>query len=84
MNSDEKLQHDITAYTNSLDNDMECPDCEGIGTFEESNCCDAKIIHSDICSACGEHCDRQECERCNGTGIIEKIDYGKEYEPDED
>ena len=25
--------------------------------METSNCCDARIIHTDICSECGEHAD---------------------------
>ena len=25
-----------------------------------SNCCDAQIIYSDICSECKEHCDRRD------------------------
>ena len=33
-------------------------DWEGL----ESNCCGAKIIHHDICSACLEHCEPMEEE----------------------
>jgi len=35
--------------------------CEG---YEHSNCCEALIKHSDICSECGEHCDTM-CSDCN-------------------
>lgn len=56
------------------ENDNECPECEGLGHFEDtSNCCDAPM-DSDImiCSKCKEHADFQECGECNGTGEILK------------
>jgi hypothetical protein len=28
-------------------------------TGKESNCCGAKIVNHDICSACKEHCEPQ-------------------------
>jgi hypothetical protein len=31
---------------------------------DRSDCCDAPIIHHDICSACHEHCGTQEIEEC--------------------
>ena len=51
--------------------DVECPDCEGTGKLQQSNCCGANV-DSDIliCSDCKEHCDLDECERCEGTGNV--------------
>lgn len=49
---------------------QDCPDCDGDGYLQESSCCNAEIIFSDICSLCGENCDCAECERCEGTGQI--------------
>lgn len=37
-----------------------CEDCE---LRNQSACCNAPIIHSDICSDCKEHCD-VACEDC--------------------
>lgn len=35
-----------------------------------SNCCGARIMHTDICGDCGEHCDMEiVCEKCDGQGI---------------
>ena len=34
-----------------------------------SDCCDAPIIYSDICSKCKERCSAiVTCQRCKGTG----------------
>ncbi len=30
--------------------------------MEQSKCCDAKIILTDICSMCKEHCDKKESD----------------------
>lgn len=43
-----------------VESERGCASCDG---WEESNCCNALIIHSDICSDCGEHCDTQ-CSDC--------------------
>ena len=37
-----------------------CCSCDG---WEESECCGALIIHSDICSLCGEH-TQSRCVDC--------------------
>ena len=34
------------------------PNCDGT----LSDCCGAEIIYSDICTACGEHCEAFEVE----------------------
>ena len=48
----------------------ECPECDGEGEFNDSDCCGAPIKHSDICSLCGEHCSKTTCTVCDGTGEI--------------
>ena len=39
-----------------------------------SNCCGAEVIHGDICSECGEHCDveSEEEEETEDSGLYEK------------
>lgn len=48
----------------------ECPDCGGEGFFYVSECCNAPIIHGDICSNCGEHAGMSNCSTCAGTGSV--------------
>lgn len=49
----------------------ECPECEGLGTVEYSNCCGAEYDEdSGICFECKDHSDNI-CEACDGTGILE-------------
>lgn len=47
-----------------------CPDCNGEGSFDESDCCGAPIKWSDICTDCKEHCSPAVCSTCNGEGEI--------------
>ena len=49
----------------------DCPECDGYGYFDYSDCCDAPIKFHDICSYCGEHCEKETCETCKGTGQVE-------------
>jgi len=52
--------------------DKECPECEGTGETEETNCCGATFLtESNICSDCKEHADNT-CLKCNGSGMIPK------------
>jgi hypothetical protein len=37
--------------------------CEGCTGYNTSDCCNAPIKWTDICSECGEHCSTQ-CEDC--------------------
>jgi hypothetical protein len=53
----------------------ECPFCEGTGYTSYSNCCNAVVINSDICSKCKEHCDYDECDRCFGKGELNMTAY---------
>lgn len=39
--------------------------CDG---YESSNCCGDLIVHGDICSGCGEHCDTM-CSECDLSDI---------------
>ena len=56
---------------------VECPDCDGKGKLNKSVCCDALIKWADIaarkfiCEKCSGHCDKVECETCEGTGEID-------------
>ena len=53
--------------------EKDCPDCDGQGYYNDSECCNAKIIHG-ICSECGEHTTESICERCEGTGKIPRTE----------
>ncbi len=54
-----------------MENKIDCPDCEGTGKYEGSNCCGAPFwAETDICSACKEHAD-DTCDSCEGTGKID-------------
>jgi len=57
------------------DDSIDCPDCNGEGIFNESECCGAEIKWTDICSECLEHCDESECETCDGTGDVSERKY---------
>jgi hypothetical protein len=50
-----------------------CPDCEGLGIFENiSNCCDAaREPDLELCYNCHGHCGPAICETCKGTGKVE-------------
>lgn len=48
----------------------ECPDCDGEGKLDLSECCNAQMIHG-LCVDCREHADGEDCEKCIGTGEIE-------------
>ena len=39
-----------------------CYKKQGCFIIEKSKCCDSKIILTDICSKCKEHCDKTESE----------------------
>ena len=67
------------------DNFVDCPDCNGEGTFNESECCGASIKWTDICEDCLEHCDESECETCGGAGEVTQKHYDdiKELEKQE-
>ncbi len=48
---------------------VDCPECEGEGTYyvDTSRQCTTRM--NDCCGGCGYDVD---CETCNGTGLIEK------------
>lgn len=51
--------------------DVECPECEGLGTIDYSNCCGTDYDEdTGICLGCKDHSDNI-CETCEGTGLIE-------------
>ncbi len=49
---------------------VDCDECDGSGTIDQSNCCGANIRSDGICDDCLEHCSKDNCERCDGTGSI--------------
>ena len=53
----------------------DCPDCDGEGEFELSECCGATISHSGLCFECHDHTEGAECETCEGTGEVSKQVY---------
>ena len=75
------------AYDNQLppegDEYEDCSTCEGTGTFEYSNCCGANIIMGDICEKCKEHCNKELCDQCEGTGqtnsTLKAMEMREEY-----
>ena len=50
----------------------ECPDCEG-SKFRVYSCCTGEHVDNDyqLCPICMEHLCEEDCETCNGQGIIE-------------
>ena len=59
----------------------DCPECDGEGTIEQSNCFGATILDIDLCSDCKEHCDKDKCEECDGTGVVDmSAEKEKAYE----
>lgn len=49
----------------------DCPECEGTGKIDQSNCCGAAMdVDTLICLECKEHCDKDKCNNCDGTGKI--------------
>ena len=50
------------------DEQIECPDCEeGYNWVDTSSSCGT--YRGDCCGGCGHD---EECETCNGTGLIDK------------
>ncbi len=50
--------------------EIECPECEGLGQTYIS-CCGYEMDHDILmCPKCHEHWEPEECETCNGTGTI--------------
>lgn len=47
----------------------QCTLCNGEKTINLSNCCESPL-HEDICTECGEHCDKIKCGMCEGEGEI--------------
>jgi len=76
-NNDNGFNKAQREYDNMLppddgEGDDECPDCEGSGELQQSNCCGDETVDSDIliCPSCKEHCELDKCERCDGTGHL--------------
>jgi hypothetical protein len=59
------LQNSPLSPTNLFDDYEEegIDPCERCECKDESTCCGAKIVHTDICSDCGEHCSNW-CDEC--------------------
>ena len=60
--------------------EKECTFCDGLGYFNESDCCGGALLGmSDddyICGDCHDHCERAFCEECKGTGkAIKQNEY---------
>ena len=57
---------------NPVKDGEDCPDCDGAGHFDYSDCCGAKMdMDRLLCHDCHEHCEPAECEFCKGTGQVE-------------
>jgi DnaJ-class molecular chaperone len=50
---------------------VECDECSGSGQSELSGCCSADFDREGLCTECGEECDFDDCEVCNGLGEVE-------------
>jgi len=48
---------------------IECPDCNGEGTWYNDTSRQCTTYRGDCCGGCGYDVD---CDTCNGTGLIEK------------
>lgn len=48
---------------------IECPDCNGEGTWYNDTSRECTTYRGDCCGGCGYYVD---CDNCNGTGEIEK------------
>jgi len=48
---------------------IECPDCNGEGTWYNDTSRECTTYRGDCCGGCGYYVD---CDTCNGTGEIEK------------
>jgi len=61
----------IDAVTASIEKKEECPACYGkkVGYF---SCCTGDMVDEDIamCPRCYEHLGEEECNLCDGTGVI--------------
>jgi RecJ-like exonuclease len=49
----------------------ECPDCNGYGYIETTSPSQCTVYRGDCCGGCYGEVD---CEKCDGTGEIEKYD----------
>ena len=61
----------IDAVTASIEEEEECPACYGkkVGYF---SCCTGDMVDEDtvMCPDCYEHLGEEECNLCDGTGVI--------------
>lgn len=48
----------------------DCPDCGGIGSFNESKCCLAEIGGDGCCNECHNPTEPDPCVYCGGTGLV--------------
>ena len=48
---------------------VDCPECDGEGTWYNDTSYQCTTRMNDCCGGCGYDVD---CENCNGTGLIEK------------
>jgi DnaJ-class molecular chaperone len=52
----------------------DCPECNGTGALFRSDCCGAALPEehdfNHVCPACGEDCEMEPCEECEGTGSV--------------
>lgn len=62
-------ENDPNAPWNQKDN--ECPDCEGAKKVCVSDCCGEDFDEdTGICPYCKEHCNKSDCETCDGQGHL--------------
>ncbi len=53
-----------------MDNEEQCPDCEGTGEELEWCCKSEAIARLSHCACYGKPQYKQECEKCDGNGRI--------------
>jgi hypothetical protein len=54
----------------------ECPDCNGVGVFEDISVCCGATREPDLglCYECHDHCDPCVCDVCEGEGQVPMTD----------
>lgn len=70
-----KLANLIPGKFYKMKAEVECEDCDGEGTLDESDCCGASLIgggDDKLCKDCKEHSQKAICDTCKGTGKIWK------------
>jgi len=64
-----------------MNNEVECPECEGEGTIPCSDCCESEMRNGH-CMECGENCVPAKCPTCEGLGVVQREKPERDYEED--